>query len=221
MNVSHIASATLAILVLSFSVGGCAQTINGYASRAEALKGLGESQAERRADAVMWIAANGEPADEAVLRNRLTDDNPVVRRLAERAVLVLWGHSGDDQIDALMAKGADLMELGRLDEAIAVFSEVIQRKPAFAEGWSQRATARFLAGDLRRSLSDCDQVMKRNPNHFVVMSGYGQIYFRLEQYEKAISYWKRALQLDPNLEGLEDNIEIAEEMLAVRKRNMV
>jgi tetratricopeptide (TPR) repeat protein len=182
---------------------------------------LAESQPERRADAVMWIAANGEPADEAVLRKRLTDDNPVVRRLAERGVLVLWGHSGDEQIDALMAKGADLMEAGHLDEAIAVFSEVIERKPAFAEGWSQRATARFLAGDLRRSLSDCDQVMKRNPNHFVVLSGYGQIYFKLEQYEKAISYWKRALQLDPNLEGVEDNIDVAEEMLAVRKRNMV
>ena len=218
MNVSHIA---VAMLALAFSVAGCAQTTNGYTSRAEALRGLGESQAERRADAVMWIAANGEPADEAVLRKRLTDDSPVVRRLAERGVLVLWGHSGDEQIDALMVKGGELMEAGHLHEAIGVFSEVIERKPAFAEGWSQRATARFLAGDLRRSLSDCDQVMKRNPNHFVVLSGYGQIYFQLEQYEKAISYWKRALQLDPNLEALEDNIDVAQEMLAVRKRNMV
>jgi hypothetical protein len=31
-----------------------------------------------------------------------------------------------------------------------------------------------------------DQAMKRNPNHFGALSGYGQIYFQLEQYEKAI-----------------------------------
>jgi tetratricopeptide (TPR) repeat protein len=97
---------------------------------------------------------------------------------------------------------------------------VIKRKPAFAEGWNKRATALFLAGDFKRSLADCDQVMKRNPNHFGALSGYGQIYFQLEQYEKAISYWKRALKVNPNL-GVEDNIEIAEKMLAVQRWNTI
>ena len=62
--------------------------------------------------------------------------------------------------------------------------------------------------------------MKRNPNHFGALSGYGQIYFQLEQYEKAISYWKRALKVNPNLR-VEDNIEIAEKMLAAQRRNSV
>jgi tetratricopeptide (TPR) repeat protein len=97
---------------------------------------------------------------------------------------------------------------------------VIKRKPAFAEGWNKRATVLFLAGEFKRSLADCDQVMKRNPNHFGALSGYGQIYFQLEQYEKAISYWKRALKVNPNL-GVEDNIEIAEKMLAVQRRNTI
>ena len=217
MKGSQIAVGALALLC---SVAGFAEP-DVYASRAEALKGLSAPAAQRRADAVIWIANNGAPADEAVLREQLTDDNPVVRRLAEQGVWLLWGHSGDDKIDALMAQGAELMEMGQLDEAIEVFSEVIKRKPSFAEGWNKRATALFLAGELKRSLADCDEVLRRNRYHFGALAGYGQIYFHLEQYEKAISYWKRALQANPNLEGIEENIEIAQKMIEVRRRNMV
>jgi tetratricopeptide (TPR) repeat protein len=209
----------IGLLALFCVVTGLAQTSE-YTNRAEALKGLSDPEAARRADAVIWIAANGQPADEAVLRKQLTDDNPGVRRLAEQGVWLLWSRSGDDAIDALMAKGAEQMQEGELKEAIATYSEVIKRKPAFAEGWNKRATVLFLTGDFKRSLADCDQVMKRNPNHFGALSGYGQIYFQLEQYEKAISYWKRALKVNPNL-GVEDNIEIAEKMLAVQRQNMI
>ena len=216
MNVSRI---VIGLVALFCGVTGLAQTSE-YTNRAEALKGLSAPEAQRRADAVIWIAANGQPADEAVLRKQLTDDNPGVRRLAEQGVWLLWSRSGDDTIDALMAKGAEQMQAGELKEAIGTYSEVIERKPAFAEGWNKRATVLFLTGDLKRSLADCDQVMKRNPNHFGALSGYGQIYFQLEQYEKAISYWKRALKVNPNL-GVEDNIEIAEKLLAHQRRNII
>jgi tetratricopeptide (TPR) repeat protein len=124
-------------------------------------------------------------------------------------VWVLWTRSGDDAIDELMKKGADQVGAGELDAAIATYSEVIKRKPAFAEGWNKRATVLFLAGDYKRSLADCDQVMKRNPHHFGALAGFGQIYFRLDQYDKAISYWKRALEVNPNMIGVEDGIEAA------------
>ena len=111
------------------------------------------------------------------------------------------------------------MEAGELDLAIATYSEVIKRKTAFAEGWNKRAKVLFLAGDHRRSLADCDQVMKRNPNHFGALAGYGQIYFRLEQYDKAISHWKRVLEVNPNMTGAEDGIESAEKLRAAQRRN--
>lgn len=215
MNILRIA---LGLVALLLSVAGLAQS--DFANRADALKGLTAPDAERRANAVIWIANNGQPADEAVLRKQLTDDNPVVRRLAEQGVWVLWSRSGDDAIDALMEQGAEQMQAGELDDAIATYTEVIKRKPAFAEGWNKRATVYFLAGDFKHSLADCDQVMKRNPNHFGALSGYGQIYFQLEQYGKAIDYWKRALKANPNL-GVEDNIELAAKMLAAQRRNRV
>ena len=104
-------------------------------------------------------------------------------------------------------------QAGRHREAIAAFSEVIRRKPAFAEGWNKRATVHYMAGNFKRSLSDCDEVVKRNPYHFGALSGYGQIYFQLEQYDKALEYWRRALEVNPNMPGVEFNIQGVEALL--------
>jgi tetratricopeptide (TPR) repeat protein len=190
-----------------------------FTSRAEALKGLDDAAAMQRAQAVVWFAQNGNAADDKLLLPHLGDDDELVRGLTERGMWVLWSRSGDKAVDALMAKGAEQMQAHELTASIATYSEVIRRKPAFAEGWNKRATALFLAGDLKRSLADCDQVMKRNPYHFGALSGYGQIYFQMKQYDKAIEYWKRAMKVNPNLAGLAGNIEIAEKLLAETRKH--
>lgn len=190
-----------------------------YSSRAEALAGLAADDAAHRADAVVWIAHNGAPADEELLRRHLTDDSAVVRGLAEQGLWVLWSRSGNDAIDALMDKGASQTQERQFDAAIATYSEVIRRKPAFAEGWNRRATALFLAGDLKRSLADCDEVIKRNPNHFGALAGYGQIYFQQKQYEKAIDFWQRALRVNPNMTSVQHAIEMTRKVIAERNRH--
>jgi tetratricopeptide (TPR) repeat protein len=187
-------------------------------SHAEAVAGLKHSDPAARAEAVAWLAARGGMPDQPLLLKRLRDDDDdLVRALAEQGLWLLWSRSGDTSIDQLLAKGIGQMQSARLDEAIATFSEIIRRKPAFAEGWNKRATAYFLAGDYRHSLADCDQVIKRNPYHFGALSGYGQIYTRLEQYEKAIAWWRRALEVNPNMEGVEENIENVEQLLQEKK----
>ena len=111
------------------------------------------------------------------------------------------------------------MQQNKLEEAENEFTHVIDIAPDFAEGWNKRATVLFLAGDLKRSLADCDEVMKRNPYHFGALAGYGQIYFQLKQYDKAIAYWKRALNVNPNMVGVELNIEVAERLLAEARKH--
>jgi len=160
-------------------------------------------------------------ADQPLLLARLRDENELVRGLAEQALWLLWSRSGDAAVDQLLAEGIEQMRSARLDEAIATFGEIIRRKPGFAEGWNKRATAYFLAGDYRHSLADCDQVIRRNPSHFGALSGYGQIYTQLEQYEKAISFWRRALQVNPNMGSVEMNIQGAEELLREKKARSI
>ena len=185
--------------------------------RAEALAGLNDAQPERRAEAIVWVAQHGRMADQPLLVKRLRDDDPLVRGFAERGLWQLWTRSGDAAIDRLMAEGIGQMQSGRHREAIATFSDIIRRKPAFAEGWNKRATVLYLAGDYQRSLRDCDEVLKRNRYHFGALSGYGQIYFHLEQHDKALAYWRRALDVNPNMPGVELNIQGVEELLKQKR----
>ena len=182
-------------------------------ARSEAVADLEHPAAGRRAEAVAWLAEHGRMADQPLLLKRLRDQDEFVRGLAERGLWALWSRSGEPATDRLMAAGIERMQAGALAAAVAAFSEVIRRRPAFAEGWNKRATAYYLAGDYRRSLADCDEVLKRNPRHFGALSGYGQIYFRLEQYGKALEYWRRALEVNPNMPGVEINIRGVEELL--------
>jgi len=191
-----------------------------FTNRADALQALGARDPQRRAEAIAWIAEHGMPSDDAALRSRLKDESPFVRRYAEQALWVLWSRSGDDAVDALMETGVEQMQAQQFGAAIATFSEVIRRKPSFAEGWNKRATVLFMAGELKRSLADCDEVVKRNPNHFGALAGYGQIYFQLEQYEKASEYWKRALAVNPNMDGVQAGIKSAEALIAERRKGL-
>jgi tetratricopeptide (TPR) repeat protein len=187
----------------------------------EAVAGLAHPDAATRAEAVAWIAQHGHMADQPLLLRRLRDEDEIVRGYAEQALWLLWSRSGDAAIDRLMAEGVERMQAARFKDAVAAFSEVIRRQPAFAEGWNKRATVYYLAGDYKRSLADCAEVMKRNPYHFGALSGYGQIYFALEQYERALAYWRRALRINPNMPGIERNIESVQQLLKDRRARTI
>ena len=127
-------------------------------NREEALAGLEDSVTEKRAEAVVWISNHGRPEDQPLLMKRLRDESAFVRGFAEQGLWLLWSRSGDADIDRQMAEGVAQMQAGRHKEAIATFTQVIKRRPAFAEAWNKRATAHYLAGDMKRSLADCDEV---------------------------------------------------------------
>jgi tetratricopeptide (TPR) repeat protein len=185
-------------------------------SYTEAVAALEDVAPERRAEAIAWIANHGRMADQPLLVRRLRDSDGFVREVAEQALWRLWSRSGEPAVDRLMAEGAELMQAGRLDEAIGVYSEVIRRKPAFAEGWNKRATALYLSGDYQRSLADCAEVIKRNPRHFGALSGAGLVSLELEQERQALEWFRRALEVNPNMGAIEAEARRLEELLRGR-----
>src|SRR5688500_17435159 len=163
-------------------------------TRAEALAALENTDAAKRAEAVAWLANHGAMADAALLHERLRDESAFVRGFAEQGLWLLWSRSGDAEIDGLMARGSEHMQAGSYAEAISIFTRVITRKPEFAEGWNRRATAYYLAREYRKSIADCDEVLKRNPRHFGALSGYGEIYMAMGEPENALPWYRRALE---------------------------
>lgn len=182
-------------------------------TRAAALAALKSPDAATRAEAIGWIANRGAMDDAPLLHERLRDESLFVRGFAEQGLWLLWGRSGDAALDQLMARGTEEMQAGRHAEAIRSFSSVIKAKPDFAEGWNRRATVYFLAGDYRRSIADCDEVLARNPRHFGALSGLGEIYLRLDDPTQALAWFRKAFEVNPNLLGVEFRIKELEKRL--------
>jgi len=175
-------------------------------NRDAAVAALGDAEPQKRLLGIVWIAENGQFADAELLHERLRDEEPVLRQVAEQGLWALWTRSGDAETDRLLANGTDIMQGGAFAEAIDVFSQVIQRAPDFAEGWNKRATAYFLAGEYRKSIADCEEVFKRNPKHFGALSGVGQNWLALGELHKSRDYLQRALEVNPNMSGVAEMI---------------
>jgi len=142
-----------------------------------------------------------------------------VRDSAAQAMWRIWSRSGDPAIDQLFARGVESMQAGDYEHALAVFNQIVARKPDFAEGWNKRATVYFLLDRHRESLKDCDEVLKRNPNHFGALSGAGQIHLQLGNPQLALEFFRRALKVNPNLDSLRQVIPLLEHHLRDKGRS--
>jgi tetratricopeptide (TPR) repeat protein len=190
-------------------------------ARSKALASLKGADPQERRRGALGLETAGRMEDAPALIAALRDSDAKVRAIAEEALWAVWSRSGDARVDDLFVRGVSEMSAEHFSEAIATFTRVIQLRPEFAEGWNKRATALFLSGEYRRSLADCDEVIKRNPLHFGALSGYGQIYLRLDEPAKALEYFRRALAVNPNLDGVQDLVDRLEELEAQRLRRTI
>ena len=189
-------------------------------TREEALTALADAgDADNRRHGVLALGETGLMADLPELAAALRDADQLVRAFAENAMWQLWSRSGDADIDRLFAIGVEQMSARRGELAVQTFTEIVQRRPQFAEGWNKRATVYYLLGEYQKSLADCDEVMKRNPYHFGALSGYGMIYLQLDQPAHALDYFQQALGVNPNLESIRQTVEMLKTLLIQRRKD--
>ena len=190
-------------------------------TRAQALVAIESPVPDVRRAAIERLGALGTMDDVDKLLARLRDDDAEARELAAAALWEVWSRSGDPAIDGQMRHGVEQMATGELVAALATFTEIIQRLPAFAEGWNKRATTYFLLGQFQLSMNDCDEVLKRNPHHFGALTGMAQMYLLLGQPQQAIEYFEHALKVNPNLEGAAQALVLLRQQLEQRRGKSV
>jgi tetratricopeptide (TPR) repeat protein len=190
-------------------------------SRELALVQLQSRDAGGRQMACTVLARLGRQEDLPLLQAHLFDDDAGVRIAAEAAIWAIWSRSGDAAADRLFQRGLEQMSDGRLKTSADTFSQVIAMRPEFTEAWNKRATVYFLLGEDELSLQDCDQVLKRNPKHFGVLAGYGQIYLRKGDLPRALDYFEQALAINPNMAGVQASVDAVREILIKRSRRFI
>lgn len=208
--------------VLAFLVAlAVVATAEAGPGRADALAALAAPDVEARRVGAAALAQVGQPDDAPALVRALRDADTQVRRLAERALWAVWSRSGDATIDHILEIGVAQMREGQIEASVETFSDIIRRRPDFAEGWNKRATAYYLLGDWRRSAADCDEVLKRNPQHFGALSGYGMIWLQLDQPTRALARFEEALAVNPNLDSVQETIDALRALLLEQRRDAI
>lgn len=190
----------------------------GQSSSSSLLDLVEKGTVEQRYWAIEQLAREGDSTAIPVLVKALRDGDWRVRSAAEEALWSIWHRSGNEEVDALLAKGILQMQQRAFDAAIETFSAVIAKAPDFAEGYNKRATTYYLMGEFEKSIQDCEKTLELNPVHFGALSGEGLNYLGLGEPRKALEYFERAVQVNPNLEQTKRYIAEIKEFL--RKRSL-
>ena len=187
----------------------------------QARKALGHAEPQRRINGMAQLTQLGTAKDADAVYPLLDDAQPAVRQVALATIWKLWGKSGDAAIDKLYQEGLQRMQDGDTPKAVKVFSDIIAKRPAFAEAWNKRATIYYMAGEYELSMQDCEKVLELLPQHFGALVGYAQMLAERSQPERALELMERASKVNPYLANAELMMAALRIQIENKRKNMI
>lgn len=160
------------------------------------------TQRELRRAAVLALGFLGSYENNSVLGCALQDNDRTVRILAENSIRQVWTRAGDDVDRTRLSAIIRLNAARQFEKVIRMAAQLIERSPALAEAWNQRAYAQHALGKFSESVHDCHEALEINPYHFIAAVGMGRAYLELGNPVSALESFRRALKLNPDLEGV-------------------
>lgn len=118
-------------------------------------------------------------------------------RRIENLIWQAWMAGPTAEISQMLQEALTARRVADYDKAVAILDDVIARAPDYPEAWNQRATLRFLEGDLDGSLEDIDRVMELEPKHFAALSGRGLILLHQGRTRLAHKALREAVAINP------------------------
>ncbi|OAB56119.1 hypothetical protein AY599_27880 [Leptolyngbya valderiana BDU 20041] len=117
------------------------------------------------------------------------------------AIWLVWLEHEDPQVVERMQSGMRAMQRENYYLALAIYDDLVDRVPDYAEAWNKRATVHYLLGNYQQSLDDIERTLELEPRHFGALEGRGLIYGELGLEEEALQAFERALEVNPHLPG--------------------
>ena len=116
----------------------------------------------------------------------------------EAKIWNLWLNNGSSKrSNSQMQRGLELLQNGKLDQALSLFKNLSKKDPIWAEPINKIATIKFLQGDYIGSRNDIKLTLKLEPRHFGAISGLVQINIILKQYKQALKNLEYVLKIHP------------------------
>jgi tetratricopeptide (TPR) repeat protein len=146
---------------------------------------------------------------------KVAPDDASAKAIEER-IWSVWLASNSDTCNLLMTRVKVALDAEDYDVAIKLLDAVVEIKPDYVEGWNRRATVFYIRKEYGQALADIHQVLAREPRHFGALAGLGTILQDIGEDKAALEAYRRALVIDPHLEGVADKIKTLAEKVEGR-----
>jgi tetratricopeptide (TPR) repeat protein len=114
-------------------------------------------------------------------------------------IWAIWTTPTDPTLAGRMSDVMEARMTRDIQTTIKLLDALILDYPEYAEGWNQRATMHFMAGDYEASIADCARVLELEPRHYGALSGRAIMYLQQGKRSLALRDMKAALDLHPFL----------------------
>jgi tetratricopeptide (TPR) repeat protein len=131
------------------------------------------------------------------LLENLKNSEEKVRAHATQELWRMWFQQKGMYGFELLERSQVLLELGAIESAEDLLSQLTQDQPDFAEAWNRRAVLYYMKGEYWKAIADCKKVIDLVPIHFGALHGLGLCYAAIGRYPDAIKTFRRALEIQP------------------------
>lgn len=124
----------------------------------------------------------------------------------EARIRRMWNGAASPAVGLLVQRGMRNMDAQAWTSALEDFDAALDLAPDFAEGWNKRATARFMMGDLDGAVRDIQEVLRREPRHFIALAALSTIAEERRDFPAALRAYEAALAINPKMRGGEERL---------------
>jgi tetratricopeptide (TPR) repeat protein len=165
----------------------------------------GEAARTGKAEEALKNALVPKPPPEAAYKQKLDQlfvrlrDAHTPEEAQQFAVSIerLWLQSFSDTANLLMQRAARVVEARDSPLALALLDKLVLVEPDWAEAWNERATVKFMTGDLDGAMADFSQAIRLEPRHFGALTSMGLILQREGFDERARQMFSKAVEIYP------------------------
>ena len=133
--------------------------------------------------------------------------SPEEAKPIEEKIGSVFLQSNSASIELLMTRAQAALTASDKDTAKQLYDAIVQVAPDYAEGWHMRAVFQRANNDDAGAMNSLEHVVLLNPRQFAAMYELGNM---LEDYgnkDGALKLYRRALDLDPQLEGARKHVD--------------
>jgi tetratricopeptide (TPR) repeat protein len=148
------------------------------------------------------LADQNSPKLPGLFKQLQSATDPAVIAETEQMIWRIWSLPGDRKASVPF---------------VALFSNVTETAPDFAEGWNKRATVAYYLGDYETSVHDIQKTLSLEPRHFGALSGLALIYQSSGLESQALDVLIQVKEIYPAMPGIDERMQELRDIIAARK----